>query len=52
MVFYGPGVSKKDSRREFRHVDVVPTILEAMGVDYDPGDLDGSAVDLADPRGR
>ena len=49
MVFYGPGVSQKDSRREFRHVDVLPTILEAMGVDYDPGDLDGEAVKLAKP---
>lgn len=49
MVFYGPGVSQRDSRREFRHVDVLPTILEAMGVDYDPGDLDGEAVKLAKP---
>jgi type I phosphodiesterase/nucleotide pyrophosphatase len=47
MVFYGPGVSQRDSRREFRHVDVLPTILEAMGVDYDPGDLDGEAVELS-----
>jgi hypothetical protein len=47
MVFYGPGVSQRDSRREFRHVDVLPTILEAMGVDYDPGDLDGEAVKLS-----
>ena len=49
MVFYGPGVSQKDSRREFRHVDVLPTILETMGVDYDPGDLDGEAVKLSKP---
>jgi hypothetical protein len=47
MVFYGPGVSHRDSRREFRQVDVLPTILEAMGIDYDPGDLDGEAVDLS-----
>jgi arylsulfatase A-like enzyme len=49
MVFYGPGVSQRDSRREFRHVDVLPTILEAMGVDYDPGDLDGEAAKLSKP---
>ena len=47
MVFYGPGVSQRDSRREFRHVDVLPTILETMGVDYDPGDLDGEAATLS-----
>ncbi len=47
MVFYGPGVSQRDSRREFRHVDVLPTILEAMGMDYDPGDLDGEAATLS-----
>jgi hypothetical protein len=47
MVFYGPGVSQRDSRRELRHVDVLPTILEAMGIDFDPGDLDGEAVNLS-----
>ena len=36
MVFYGPGVDPKDSSSEIRHVDVLPTILEAMGIDYDP----------------
>ncbi len=49
MVFYGPGVSQRDSRREFRQVDVLPTILDAMGVDYDPGDLDGEAAKLSKP---
>ena len=47
MVFYGPGIGSKDSNREMRLVDVVPTILEAMGIDYDTGDLDGDAVDLS-----
>jgi hypothetical protein len=46
MVFYGPGVSQKDSPRELRHVDVLPTILEAMGIDYDPSAVDGEAVPL------
>jgi len=48
MVFYGPGVSHKDSSLELRHVDVLPTILEAMGIDYDAGTLDGEAVPLGD----
>jgi hypothetical protein len=47
MVFSGPGVNPKDSNIELRHVDVLPTILEAMGIDYDPDDLDGEAVDLS-----
>ena len=41
MVFYGPGVDSKDSSRELRHVDVLPTILEAMGIDYDEDSVDG-----------
>jgi hypothetical protein len=49
MVFYGPGVSQKDSGRELRHVDVLPTILEAMGIDYDPAAFDGAAVKLSEP---
>ena len=47
MVFSGPGVNPKDSGIELRHVDVLPTILEAMGIDYDPDDLNGKAVDLS-----
>jgi arylsulfatase A-like enzyme len=47
MVFDGPGVNPKDSNLELRLVDVVPTILETMGIEYDPGDFDGEAVDLS-----
>jgi hypothetical protein len=47
MVFSGPGVNPKDSGIELRHVDVLPTILDAMGIDYDPADLDGEAIDLS-----
>ena len=48
MVFYGPGISSADSSREFRHVDVLPTILETMGIAYDEDDFDGEAVDIAE----
>jgi hypothetical protein len=47
MVFSGPGVNPKDSNIELRHADVLPTILETMGIDYDPADFDGRAVDLS-----
>jgi hypothetical protein len=47
MAFYGAGVSSKDSKQELRHVDVLPTILSAMGIDYDEGDFDGEAVNLS-----
>jgi hypothetical protein len=47
MVFYGPGVSSKDSRRELRLVDVVPTVLKTMGIHYDRDAFDGRAVDLS-----
>jgi hypothetical protein len=50
MVFFGPGVGAKDSNREICHADVLPTILSAMGIDYDPGDFDGEAVKLSKPK--
>jgi arylsulfatase A-like enzyme len=46
MIFSGPGVSSRDSYREMRLVDVLPTVLEAMRIDYDDHDLDGRAVEL------
>ena len=51
MVFYGPGVGSKDSNREMRQVDVMPTILKAMGISYNPSSLDGEAVKLSKPKG-
>jgi hypothetical protein len=51
LVFYGPGIGSKDQNREARLVDVMPTILETMGIHYDPADLDGEAVKLPKPRG-
>jgi hypothetical protein len=50
MVFYGPGIGSKDPNTEMRLVDVLPTILETMGIDYDPADLDGEAAKLPKPR--
>ena len=52
MVFVGPGIGSKDSNREIRHVDVLPTILETMGIDYDEDDFDGEAVKLSKPKER
>jgi Type I phosphodiesterase / nucleotide pyrophosphatase len=49
MVFYGPGIGSKDPNTEMRLVDVMPTILNTMGIDYDPADLDGEAVKLPKP---
>jgi hypothetical protein len=46
MVFYGAGVGSKDSNRKMRLVDVMPTILKTMGIDYDENSLDGEAVKL------
>jgi len=45
-VFSGPGVGSRDSLKEIRLVDVLPTILETMGIDYDRSDVDGRAVRL------
>ncbi len=46
MIFHGPGVGSKDSGKEIRLVDVMPTILETMGIRYDDDDIDGEAVKL------
>ncbi|HMJ97006.1 MAG TPA: alkaline phosphatase family protein [Thermoleophilaceae bacterium] len=50
MVFSGPGVGSKDSNKEMRLVDVMPTILETMGISYDEDSMDGEAVRLSDSR--
>jgi predicted AlkP superfamily pyrophosphatase or phosphodiesterase len=47
MVFYGPGVGAKDSNKEMRLVDVMPTILKTMGISYDEDSVDGEAVKLS-----
>jgi hypothetical protein len=51
MVFYGAGVGSKDSNRKMRLVDVMPTILKTMGIDYDENSLDGEAVKISKPKG-
>jgi hypothetical protein len=50
MIFSGPGVSSRDSRRGMRLVDVMPTVLKAMGIRYDGDELDGRAVRLSQRR--
>jgi hypothetical protein len=50
MVFSGPGVNPKDSNIELRLVDVVPTVLETMGIEFDPAAFDGEAVDLSEAK--
>jgi hypothetical protein len=49
MVLYGPGVGSKDSNRPMRLVDVMPTILELMGIEYDEDDFDGEGVKVPRP---
>ena len=49
MVFYGAGVGSRDSTHALRLVDVMPTVLTAMGISYDPSDLDGDGVTLSTP---
>ena len=50
MVLYGPGVGSKDSNREMRLVDVMPTVLELMGIPYDENSVDGEAVKISKPK--
>ena len=50
MIFAGPGVGSKDSNREMRLVDVTPTVLKLMGIDYRRSDFDGKAVEVSNRR--
>jgi hypothetical protein len=52
MIFWGPGVSSRDSRQDIRLVDVLPTILDSMDIDYDPNHFDGEAVRLSSKHGH
>jgi len=45
IVFAGAGVGPRDSRVPLRSVDILPTVLRAMGIRAQPG-LDGHAVSL------
>ena len=36
--------------RRFRLMDVVPTLLEGLGIEYDPAQFDGVSLRRADPR--
>jgi hypothetical protein len=45
IVFAGAGVGSRDPQYPLRSVDILPTILRAMGIEAQPG-LDGHAVTL------
>jgi hypothetical protein len=47
MIFSWPGLEARAlSKEQIRLVDVLPTILTAMDIDFDPNDMDGEAVPL------
>ncbi len=46
MVFSWPGLKAAAPSGEMRLVDLLPTILTTMGIDFDPATMDGNAVQL------
>jgi Type I phosphodiesterase / nucleotide pyrophosphatase len=46
MVFAWPGLDATERAEPMRLVDVLPTILTTMEIDFDPADLDGEAIEL------
>jgi len=53
MAFYMPGISKDTSQAGFRLVDIMPTVLEAMGIKADPNaPMDGTAYHLPIPGSK
>ena len=50
MVFSWPGLKTKARTERMRLVDALPTILTAMGIEFDPADMDGEAFELSSRR--
>jgi Type I phosphodiesterase / nucleotide pyrophosphatase len=50
MIFSGPGIGSMDSQKRIRLVDVLPTVLDTMGIGYDESSLDGEAVRIFQPQ--
>jgi hypothetical protein len=46
MVFSWPGLESAAPAEPMRLVDIMPTVLTAMGIDFDPSDMDGEAIEL------
>ena len=46
MVFSWPGLKAAAPSGEMRLVDMLPTILTTMGIDFDPATMDGKAIQL------
>jgi hypothetical protein len=46
MVFSWPGLRPRAMQEEIRLVDVLPTILDVMGIDFEPSSMDGEAIPL------
>jgi arylsulfatase A-like enzyme len=44
MIFYGPGFPDRDEDRAAATIDVLPTLLERLGIEL-PAGLDGIAFD-------
>ena len=47
MVFSWPGLEATKRAEPMRLVDVLPTILTAMEIEFDPADMDGEAIELS-----
>ena len=46
MIFSWPGLESTPRSEQMRLVDVLPTILTTMDIDFDPADMDGEAIEL------
>jgi hypothetical protein len=46
MIFSWPGLRSRAQLQSIRSVDVLPTILTVMGIDFEKADMDGEAVPL------
>ncbi|MGH3483034.1 MAG: hypothetical protein ACRDPQ_07325, partial [Nocardioidaceae bacterium] len=46
MIFSWPGLKAAEPNQPMRLVDVLPTILTTMNIDFNPADLDGEAIEL------
>lgn len=44
LVVTGPGIDSTTIDAQARQIDVLPTLLDACGIDYDPASMDGSSL--------
>ena len=52
LIIRAPGLEGVDPGLDYQHIDLAPTLLDLLGIPYDPGDFDGVPVGAKDRPSR